>query len=890
MTRASGLAPTLVARLPAVVACAVLAAAVAALAALAGPERYEAEARLVFRPSQLDALLVGQGSWRKVDPARIAASRASLLGAGAVAARAARVLPGDPDPRSLDRAVHVAPVAGTDVAVVTAVAPDPRRAAAIANAYADAAKGFVVHEQRARIDAARTLLARAVATAPADELPALRETAARLQLLHALQVGEVQVLDRATVPPHALPDPLTAALLGGLLGLLGGIALVLALARLDRRPHGHDELERALSAPVLGSVPASDGNGDGPYRLLREQLRAGAGPDLLRSLAISTPHARDGRSTVALNLARSWAQGGDRVILVDADLRHGDRAPSAHAHGLSRMLAHGGSVADELVDGGQDGRLLLLPAGAAPPNTPDLLRSERMAGALREASDLAQLVIVDAPPVLPSSDTAALLGGGGVDGVLLVGRGDGIVVPRLRDARRLLERTPARVLGVVLEDGPRRGPRARRSELLTAPPRALVATLVVLLALLVGVAAAHAPVAGAVVVALGLGAIALVALGEAALPAGLVLVAALPYYDLQSGFRGGTLIPTGAIAVLALLVPAAVLGLRLARGEGRRAGPLTVALVLLFALAFALTLLDGGGSIVREIIPAAVFGGALAYLAARRAPALAAWPWAAAAGLLLLLGVGLLAAAADPGGRLGAFTGYPILFGGLVVALLPLATLALWRVSPLAGGAVAALAVLELVLSQTRSAWLGVAVSAAVGSLLLWRVGRLRALGVVAAAAVALVVLVLADPTARSVVEERLATQNVAGSISYSHRRDVWDIAGTEMRGAPLLGEQTVGASKDVVEQQTGIDAPDDGVLALAIDLGLVGIVLALAPALVLLAYAARAWRRRAAAAEEIALAMGLTALIVLTLFFDVHYWPQSALLLYGMAGVLSTR
>jgi len=171
---------------------------------------------------------------------------------------------------------------------------------------------------------------------------------------------------------------------------------------------------------------------------------------------------------------------------------------------------------------------------------------------------------------------------------------------------------------------------------------------------------------------------------------------------------------------------------------------------------------------------------------------------------------------------------------------------------------------------------------------LLWRTGRVRAVGLLATGAAVVVAVVLADPTVRGVVEDRLASQNVSGSLSYSHRRAVWDVAGEEIRRAPLLGAQALGASKDIVGRQTGIDTADDGFLALAIDLGLAGVILGVAPLAVLLAYIGRAWRRRAATPEEVALAMGMAALLVLTGFFDVHYWPQSALLLYGMAAALS--
>jgi Mrp family chromosome partitioning ATPase len=95
-------------------------------------------------------------------------------------------------------------------------------------------------------------------------------------------------------------------------------------------------------------------------------------------------------------------------------------------------------------------KLRVLPTGPAPPNPADLLRSPRMAELLAEARDAADVVLVDAPPLLPVSDTRVLLDLPGIDGVLIVGRANTTRRDRARAAARVLQQSERRMLGVVV--------------------------------------------------------------------------------------------------------------------------------------------------------------------------------------------------------------------------------------------------------------------------------------------------------------------------------------------------------------------------------------------------------------------------------------------------------
>jgi capsular exopolysaccharide synthesis family protein len=233
---------------------------------------------------------------------------------------------------------------------------------------------------------------------------------------------------------------------------------------LDRRLKSSEDFERTFGWPVLVTIPRgavpelSDGDLAGvkgePYRMLREGLRFLDITVEHRCLLVTSPDAGEGKTTVAVNLARALIAGGERVILIDADLRR----PAAGrqlgledpAYGLSTALVSSPPLSDVLVDVEPRGSLRLLPTGPTPPNPADLLRTRRMYDLLDEARSMVDVVIVDAAPLLPVSDTRALLDLPNVDGVLMVARAFSTRRDRATAARRVLEQSERPVLGVVL--------------------------------------------------------------------------------------------------------------------------------------------------------------------------------------------------------------------------------------------------------------------------------------------------------------------------------------------------------------------------------------------------------------------------------------------------------
>jgi capsular exopolysaccharide synthesis family protein len=205
-----------------------------------------------------------------------------------------------------------------------------------------------------------------------------------------------------------------------------------------------------------GNMHAS-GNGGQPaghdaesIRMLRAAIGFASVENPVRSLLIAGDRPGCGKSFVAANLARSCAQIGGGVLVVDADLRRPTlwRTFGVDAdHGLTTLLARGGDLSQHIVPNVHPG-LDLLPSGPLPHNPSELLASQRMALELSGMVERYDLVIVDSPALLSATDASVLASV--VEGVLVV---TDIGRTRRRDMRNalgLLERAGARVIGICV--------------------------------------------------------------------------------------------------------------------------------------------------------------------------------------------------------------------------------------------------------------------------------------------------------------------------------------------------------------------------------------------------------------------------------------------------------
>jgi capsular exopolysaccharide synthesis family protein len=187
------------------------------------------------------------------------------------------------------------------------------------------------------------------------------------------------------------------------------------------------------------------------YRTLRTNLQFVSLDKPLKTLLITSPSAEEGKSTVLTNLAVALAQGEKRVILVDCDLRR----PSLHSLlgldpsiGLTTMMVDDNALASPPLQDTAVPGLQLLASGPLPPSPSDLLGSQRMDLVLAALRERADIVLLDAPPVLAVSDATVLATK--VDGVLMVVSSGHTRRDSVQTAKARLEKVNARIIGAVL--------------------------------------------------------------------------------------------------------------------------------------------------------------------------------------------------------------------------------------------------------------------------------------------------------------------------------------------------------------------------------------------------------------------------------------------------------
>jgi capsular exopolysaccharide synthesis family protein len=229
---------------------------------------------------------------------------------------------------------------------------------------------------------------------------------------------------------------------GIILGLALGVGTALLIDRLDNVFHSIDQLQEDIKDPMLGVIPFSPElaenqptikgkptQTEGLSKLLTEAVRSLAinlrlmGADSpIRSLVISSAMPADGKSTVSLHLAQAAAAMGQRVLLVDADLRRPKlhrRLSLFNGQGLANLITNGDVPIEEVIQpSGLEDKLWVLTSGQRPPDPSRLLSSETMKRLNKTLQSAYDLVIYDTPPLLGLSDASLL--SNLCDGLILV--------------------------------------------------------------------------------------------------------------------------------------------------------------------------------------------------------------------------------------------------------------------------------------------------------------------------------------------------------------------------------------------------------------------------------------------------------------------------------------
>lgn len=289
-----------------------------------------------------------------------------------------------------------------------------------------------------------------------------------------VQLAVVQQARAPSSPTHPIPTIYVA--LGALLGLALAAGLAQLRSALDTRIHGESDVRAATDAPILGAIafnpkakqrplvvhadPLSAGAES--YRALRTSLQFVEVDGRSRTFVVTAPTAGVGKSTTTANLALALADAGQRVILVDADLRQPKLAeymgldPSV---GLTDVLIGRAELGDVVQPWGTTS-LSVLPAGQIPPNPSELLGSKVMAALIATLGAQFDWVLFDSPPLLPVTDAAVL--SEHVNAVVMVVSAGRTTKHQLEMAAQRLRMVDTQVVGVVLTMTPTRGADAYR--------------------------------------------------------------------------------------------------------------------------------------------------------------------------------------------------------------------------------------------------------------------------------------------------------------------------------------------------------------------------------------------------------------------------------------------
>lgn len=288
-------------------------------------------------------------------------------------------------------------------------------------------------------------------------------------------------IDSARLPTSPTsPNTRLALALGALIGFALGIGYALVRHALDRRIRRPEDVERQTGVPVVGTIPVN--RAFTPQQRLVPLVRTGDDKDAIaaaataealrelrtnlqfmdvdrppRVIVVTSPAPGDGKSTIAANLATTIAASGQRVVLIDADLRRPMVAKIfglPAGGGLSDVLAGRAPLRDVVHAWAGAPDLQILTAGKVPPNPSEVLGSTRMKSLLEQLAKN-WLVIVDAPPLLAVTDAAILTNR--ADGAFVVAGAGSTTFEALGRALAVLERANARAMGVILNRVPRRG-------------------------------------------------------------------------------------------------------------------------------------------------------------------------------------------------------------------------------------------------------------------------------------------------------------------------------------------------------------------------------------------------------------------------------------------------
>lgn len=285
----------------------------------------------------------------------------------------------------------------------------------------------------------------------------------------------LSVVTPATAPTSpASPNTKLNLALGLAIGLLVGMGLAVLRNVLDTRIRGEVDIRRVTERPILGGISFDPEAAKNPlvsmsdvlgprseaFRQLRTNLQFAHIGNESKTVLVTSSIPGEGKSTTAANLAIALAQAGQSVALIDADLRRpmvGEYFGLDRTIGLTTVLIGNAELSDVFQRWGED-NLFVMTSGQIPPNPSELLGSQQMGTLLSRLDDMFDAVVIDAPPLLPVTDSAVLAQQ--VGGVLVVVGMQSVNHAELERSLGALDMVQSNLFGLVMNRVPKKGPDA----------------------------------------------------------------------------------------------------------------------------------------------------------------------------------------------------------------------------------------------------------------------------------------------------------------------------------------------------------------------------------------------------------------------------------------------
>jgi len=284
----------------------------------------------------------------------------------------------------------------------------------------------------------------------------LREERQRAAMAEAVEVGEVEIVDLASLPYRPVPGfGILKLALSVILGLGIGMGGAMLVERMDPSIRHAGDIESSLRLNSLALIPRVDPSkveGTEAYRVLRTRLLLAPEASRAKTVVVTSAIAGEGKTTTSANLACSLAWEGRRVLLVDGDLWRGRlhrRFKGKRTPGLAECLLAGEALPDAIRTT-DIATLSFMPSGKGVGAPSDMVTSARVPKLFAQLREQFDLVVIDSPPVLAASETVVL--STSADGVVLVVRAGHTDREVVQHAVHQIASTGGHLVGAVLND------------------------------------------------------------------------------------------------------------------------------------------------------------------------------------------------------------------------------------------------------------------------------------------------------------------------------------------------------------------------------------------------------------------------------------------------------